>query len=175
MYTIDPIIENSCPGDINGLKAELLFIDRSKVTDYPVLGTLASSEDVAELTGDYEVAVSAKFSPLPIEVEMSSYKHEAAGAGFGPYKTVATVFVKGSNKQVRGVVAMLNYCKAIYVLKDANGDRVPIGNADYPAYAKANFDSKTASSNDPRGWEIEITSYTTFPSVLSAATVVPIV
>lgn len=174
MYTIDPIVENSCPGDINGLKAELLFIDRSKVTDYPALGTLTSSEDTAELTGDYEVSSGAKFSPLPIEVEQSSYKFEPAGAGFGPFKVVATVFVKGSKKQALGIVSMLTYCRSIVVLKDANGERVPIGNADYPAYAKGMFDSKTASSNDPRGWEIEITSYTTFPAVLSAATVVPV-
>lgn len=158
----------------NGLKPAVLLNSRENVTGYPAQSAITTSNDKGQLTGDYTVASGKPFTKLVLDHETSNVMHEGPGAGFGPFKTTCKMFVRGETKDIMGFAAQAQYDELVVIVTESDGTRKPIGNVDFPARITAKFDSKSTTASDPRGWEFEISSYSLYPEVLDAASVVPL-
>lgn len=160
--------------NVNGLAPAVLLNSRENVTAYPANKTIATSNDLGIMTGDYTVTASKPFTALKLDHEVSNLKRENMGAGFGPVKTTVDLFVRGTTDEILGFMNQCIYDELVVVVKMADGKRVPLGNTDFPARIKAEFDSKTVSASDPRGYKFTIESYSKYGEELEAASVVPI-
>ena len=172
----DPVTQaDACDPNANGLKATgVLFNSRKNVTAYPTQPTATTSDDLGALTGNYTVAVGKPFVALEHDCEVSDIKLEGTAPGVGPFKVTCKLFIRGSKDVIDGFAGQALYDEMVFVVPQSDGRRRPIGNADYPARVKPMFDSKSVGSSDPRGWEFEITSYSTYSERIAAASTVPI-
>lgn len=172
----DPVTQaDACDPNTNGLKATgVLFNSRKNVTAYPSQPTATTSNDLGALTGNYTVASGKPFVALEHDCEVSDIKLEGTAPGVGPFKVTCKLFIRGSKDVIDGFASQALYDEMVFVVPQSDGRRRPIGNADYPARVKPMFDSKSVGSTDPRGWEFEITSYSTYSERLDAASTVPI-
>jgi hypothetical protein len=167
---------DACDVNTNGIKASgILFNSRKNITAYPAQATPTTSDDLGVLAGDYTVTSGKPFVALAHDHEVSDIKLEGTAPGVGPFKVTAKLFVRGSKAVIDGFASQAQYDEMVFVIPQADGVRRVVGNADYPAKVKAMFDSKTVGATDPRGWEFEISSYSTYSERLSTASAVPIV
>lgn len=166
---------DACDPNVNGLKNTIWFNSRKNITAYPTPKTATTSDDLGIMEDDYTVASGKPFKTLKHDVEISNFKSESSAPGVGPFKVSATIFIKGNKDVATGFAAQAAYDQMVFVLQLADGTRWPIGNADYPARVKMMFDSKSVGSTDPRGWELQIESFSTYPERLEAASIVPLV
>lgn len=164
-----------CVENMNGLKQSALFNSRCNITDYPTQATMTTSKNKGQLTGSYTCTADKEFQVLILDHEVSDVKIEGQGAGFGPFKVSAKLFVRGTRDEIEGFCAQAQYDEMVFILPQTDGVRRPIGNEDFPARCMAKFDSKTVSATDPRGLEFEITSYSKYPERLLDAVTVPVI
>ena len=165
---------DACDTNLNGVKQQVLLNSRKNITAYPTQKTSTTSDDLGVMEDDYTVAVGKPFTKLEADCELSDLKYESLGNGVGPFKVTAKLFVRGSKDVINGFAAQAIYDELVMVVTMSDGQRVTLGNADWPARVKAMFDSKAVGASDPRGWEFEITSYCKYPERLDAASVVPL-
>lgn len=162
--------------NVNGLKELVHFNERSNITAWPVQAASTDASNLGVKTGNYTVASGKPFKRVTIDHEVSIAKFEGQTDGAGPFKVSADLFIRGSKADIDGFCNALQYSPDMaFVIPQGDGVRVQIGNEDYPARVKAMFDSKETKASDPRGWKLEISSYSVFKDSLSSATLVPIV
>lgn len=166
---------DGCDPNTNGLKHTVWFNSRKNITAYPTPKAATTSDDLGIMEDDYTVTSGKPFKTLKHDVEISNLKYEGAAPGVGPFKVTGSLFIRGNKDVATGFAAQALYDPMVLVLQLGDGTRWPVGNADYPAKLKPMFDSKSVGSTDPRGWEIQFESYSTYPERLEAASIVPLV
>jgi hypothetical protein len=176
VITFGNLTESNCEDpNINGIKPKAYWNLRRNITAFPVQKTIATMADLGILEDDYIITATKPFYAIILDHEASDVKVEDPGAGYGPKKVTASIFIKGSKADIDGwISAMSLEPDLVFVLEQSDGVRRPIGNADFPARLSAKFDSKSVGSTDSRGWEVEVSSYSIYSERLAADVAVPL-
>jgi hypothetical protein len=153
------------PEDINagGTEIDIYYCPRKDFLVLQDVGAVSTVDEFGVVAAAHTFTSPAGWYKLRAFVpDQQSVQHESGQYG-GGWKNTARVFLKGNQAIVRGICQQLNNDDCIFIIPLKDGERAQIGSKHGIATVKPGFDSKTDSSQDPRGWELMLECIDTHP------------
>lgn len=122
----------------------------SAVTDIDLLGKITTAHTFTGTKGFVKISDAKE--------NTAQYMAEAQQGGAGNFKVSAKIKTNGFNTKMLGLTNQLLHQPSIAIIKLMNGTWMQIGSEKFPAYVKADFDSKTNQSTEQVGYDIEISA-----------------
>lgn len=120
-----------------GLSPKMQFIPERNVQTMtmPVITAASKMEDVVTITADLVPVAGKGFVEIDLQVDLNSFEDALTGSR-GNKKDITTLncFIPGAKAKVLGFKKLHKNTRAIFSVKDLNGNRWLIGTKDAPAY-----------------------------------------
>lgn len=153
------------PEDINagGTEIDIYYCPRKDFNVLQDVGAVTAIDDFGVVATAHTFTSTNGFFKLRAFVpDQQSVQHESGQYG-GGWKNTARIFLKGNQATVRGICQQLNNDDCIFIIPLKDGERAQLGSKHGICTVKPGFDSKTDSSQDPRGWELMLECIDTHP------------
>jgi hypothetical protein len=146
------------PEELNapGTERVIYFCPRADFLVLQDVGAVTNIEDWGVVAAAHTFTSPAGWHKLTCFVpDQNAVQHEFGMYG-GGVKNTARIFLKGNAAEVRGIIQQLNNDDCIFIIPLKDGNRAQIGSKFCTATVKPAFNSNTDSSQDPRGWALDI-------------------
>jgi hypothetical protein len=160
--------------NMGGIPSKVYFADKEDIAVFPTLpSNPADLDEIAVLTGDFQMKPGKKFHELYVTVDTSGLANEDQGEVDGmSFKPVLNIFHPGLGKEIQGFVSYTNNRDMVFVAPDAEGVLRVVGSDLYPARKQAGDGANTGqAAADRKGVNLQFFSYGNTPAPIYEGTI----